>query len=47
MNLQITKGNGTYKGSATMSMAGDWDVTIKASRNGQQLDVKRMRLTAK
>jgi YtkA-like protein len=40
-------GNGTYKGSATMSMAGDWDVTIKASRNGQQLDVKRMRLTAK
>jgi hypothetical protein len=40
-------GNGSYKGSATLGMAGDWDVAVKASRNGQQLDVKKMRLTAK
>ena len=40
-------GNGSYKGSATLGMAGDWDVTVKASRNGQQLDVKKMRLTVK
>ena len=40
-------GNGSYKGGATLGMAGDWDVTVKASRNGQQLAVKRMRLTAK
>jgi hypothetical protein len=40
-------GNGSYKGRANLGMAGDWDVTVKASRNGQQLDVKKMRLTAK
>jgi hypothetical protein len=39
--------NGSYKGSANLGMAGDWDVTIKASRNGEQLDMKKMRLTAK
>jgi len=39
--------DGSYKGSATLGMAGDWDVTVKASRNGQQLDVRKMRLTAK
>ena len=40
-------GNGIYKGSGTIGMAGDWDVTVTASRNGQQLDVKKMKLTAK
>ena len=40
-------GNGIHKGSVTIGMAGDWDVTVTASRNGQQLDAKRMKLTAK
>jgi len=40
-------GNGIYKGSGTLGMAGDWDVTVTASRNGQQLDVRKMKLTAK
>lgn len=40
-------GNGTYKGSSTLGRAGDWDVTVTASRNGQQLDVKKMKLTVK
>ena len=46
--LRLTRaGNGSYKGSGTLGMAGDWDVNVKASRNGQQLDAKKMRLTAK
>lgn len=40
-------GGGIYKGSGTIGMAGDWDVTVTASRNGQQLDAKKMKLTAK
>ena len=45
---QLTSaGNGVYKGSGTIGMAGDWDVTVTASRNGQQLDVKKMRLAVK
>lgn len=42
-----SSGNGSYKGTATMDMAGDWDVTIKASPSGQPVVVKRMRLTVK
>ena len=42
-----SSGDGVYKGSGTIGMAGDWDVTVTASRNGEQLDVKKMRLTAK
>lgn len=40
-------GNGVYKGSGTIGMAGDWDVTVTASRNGQQLEAKKMKLTAR
>jgi hypothetical protein len=40
-------GNGIYKGSTTIGMAGDWDVIVTASRNGQQLAAKKMKLTAK
>lgn len=51
MNMPAVKltsaGNGTYKGRGTIAMTGDWDVTVTASRNGQQLAVKKMRLTAK
>ena len=40
-------GNGIYKGSGTVGMAGDWDVTISAARKGQTLGTKKMKLTAK
>jgi hypothetical protein len=40
-------GHGIYKGSATLGMAGDWDVTVIASRNGHQLDAKKMKVTAR
>ena len=45
---QLTSaGNGVYKGSGTVGMAGDWDVTITAVRKGQTLGTKKMKLTAK
>ena len=40
-------GNGVYKGNGTLGMAGDWDVTITASRNGQALGTKKIKLTAR
>ena len=40
-------GNGVYKGSGTVGMSGDWDVTITASRKGQTLATKKVKLTAK
>lgn len=39
--------DGIYKGSGVIGMAGDWDVTLTISRNGQQLDARKMRLTVK
>lgn len=45
---QLTSaGNGVYKGSGTVGMSGDWDVTITASRQGQTLATKKVKLTAK
>ena len=45
---QLTSaGNGVYKGTGTLGMAGDWDLTITASRKGQTLGTKKMKLTAK
>ena len=40
-------GNGVYKGSGTMGMAGDWDVTVTAARKGQTLGARKIKLTAK
>ena len=39
-------GAGKYNGIAIVSMAGDWDVTVAASRNGKELARKTQRLTA-
>jgi hypothetical protein len=39
-------GSGTYNGIAVVSMAGDWDVTVTARRNGKVLGEKKARLTA-
>ena len=45
---QLTSaGNGVYKGSGTIGMTGDWDVTITAARKGQTLGTKKIKLTAK
>ena len=40
-------GNGVYKGSGTVGMSGDWDLTITAMRKGQPLGTKKVKLTAK
>jgi len=39
-------GGGNYNGIAIVSMAGDWDVTITATRQGKALAQKKQRLTA-
>ena len=45
---QLTSaGNGVYKGSGTVGIPGDWDVTITATRKGQTLATKKMKLATK
>jgi len=39
-------GGGTYNGIAIVTMAGDWDVTVTAKRNGKEIGRKTQRLTA-
>jgi len=39
-------GGGKYTGIAIVSMAGDWDVTVTATRNGKQIGQKKHKLTA-
>jgi nitrogen fixation protein FixH len=39
-------GRGRYTGSAIVTMAGEWDVTVTATRNGKVLGRKTERLTA-
>lgn len=39
-------GAGKYNGIAIVTMAGEWDVTVAASRNGKELGRKTQRLTA-
>ena len=39
-------GKGTYNGIVMVTMAGDWDVTVTASRNGKQIAQKKERMTA-
>jgi nitrogen fixation protein FixH len=39
-------GAGKYNGIAIVSMAGDWDVTVTATRNGKQIGQKKQRMTA-
>ena len=39
-------GKGRYNGIGFVSMAGDWDVTVSATRNGKQIGRKSERLTA-
>lgn len=39
-------GKGRYNGVAIVSMAGDWDVTVTATRKGAQIGRRTERLTA-
>ncbi len=39
-------GGGKYNGIAIVTMAGDWDVTVTARRDGKVLGEKKARLTA-
>ena len=39
-------GKGRYNGIAMVTMAGDWNVTITATRNGKQIAQKKEKLTA-
>jgi hypothetical protein len=39
-------GRGRYTGIAIVTMAGEWDVTVTATRNGKVLGRKTERLTA-
>ena len=40
-------GNGVYRGKGQVMMAGDWNVTVMAMRNGQELGTKQLTVTAK
>jgi uncharacterized GH25 family protein len=40
-------GNGMYRGKGQVTMAGDWDVTVRVMRSGQEIGSKKMTLTAK
>lgn len=45
--VQLTRaGNGVYRGAGVIGMAGQWDVSITAARNGQTLGVTKTKLTA-
>jgi hypothetical protein len=39
-------GKGRYNGIAMVTMAGDWDVTITAMRNGKRIAQRKEKLTA-
>ncbi len=40
-------GDGVYRGTGQVMMAGNWDVTVMAMRGGQEVATKKMPLTAK
>lgn len=40
-------GDGVYRGKGQVMMAGNWDVTVMAMRNGQELASKKVTVTAK
>jgi nitrogen fixation protein FixH len=40
-------GNGMYRGSGQVMMAGNWDVTVVAMRGGQAIGTKKLTVNAK
>ncbi|MEQ1760639.1 MAG: FixH family protein [Vicinamibacterales bacterium] len=45
-DLQPT-GNGTYRATGQVMMAGNWDVTVMAMKNGQEIASKKLKVAAK
>ena len=45
--INLTWNGSEYVGSGPIAMAGPWNVTVEASRNGQLLGVFRSRFDAK
>jgi len=41
------EGNGTYRGKGQVMMAGNWDVTVMATRGGQEIGSRKITVTAK
>jgi hypothetical protein len=40
-------GNGVYRGNGQVVMAGSWDVTVMAMRNGQEIGSRKLTVTAR
>jgi nitrogen fixation protein FixH len=40
-------GDGMYKGTGQVQMAGSWDVTVTAMKNGQEIGSRKLTVTAK
>jgi hypothetical protein len=40
-------GNGVYRGTGQVAMAGNWDVTVMAMRNGQEIGSRKLTVTAR
>lgn len=38
--------DGRYRGAGNVMMAGGWDVTVRVSRNGQEVDAEKLSMTA-
>lgn len=39
-------GGGRYRGQGTVMMAGSWDVTVRVSRGGREIDSEKLSVTA-
>ena len=40
------EGGGRYRGTGNVMMGGGWDVTVRVSRDGQEIDTERLSVTA-
>jgi hypothetical protein len=41
------EGNGRYRGTGNVMMAGDWETTVMVMRGGQELGSRKLTVTAK
>ena len=40
-------GDGTYRGTGQVMMSGNWDVTVRATRGGQEIGTRRFPVSAR
>ena len=40
-------GDGTYRGTGQVMMSGNWEVTVRATRNGQEIGTRSFPVTAR